>query len=118
MESITLGQICAAVALIGGLITGGTVIVKQIKKGVEELLKDKFNGVDMRLDNLESQMQKSELLTMKTFLMQEMRAIEHGEILDDYEKAFFMDEYQAYVDMGKNSYIRSKYEKLKERGLL
>ena len=33
MESITLGQICAAIALIGGLITGGTVIVKQIKKG-------------------------------------------------------------------------------------
>lgn len=118
MESITLGQICAAVALIGGLITGGTVIVRQIKKGVEELLKDKFNGVDMRLDNLESQMQKAELLTMKTFLMQEMRAIEHGEILDDYEKAFFLDEYQTYVDMGKNSYIRSKYEKLKERGLL
>lgn len=118
MESITLGQICAAVALIGGLITGGTVIVRQIKKGVEELLKDKFNGVDMRLDNLESQMQKSELLTMKTFLMQEMRAIEHGEILDDYEKAFFMDEYQAYIDMGKNSYIRNKFEKLKERGLL
>ena len=118
MENITLGQICAAVTLIAGLITGGTVIVKQVKKGVEELLKDKFNGVDIRLDNLETQMQKSELLTMKTFLMQEMRAIEHGEILDDYEKAFFMDEYQAYIDMGENSYIRSKYEKLKERGLL
>ena len=115
---ITLGQIGAFLALIAGIITSGIVIVKQVKKGIEELLKDKFNGVDIRLDNLESQMQKAELLTMKTFLMQEMRSIEHGEILDDYEKAFFMDEYETYIHMGQNSYIRSKYEKLRERGLL
>lgn len=115
---ITLGQIASAVALLAGLITGGGVIIKQVKKALDESLKDKFNGVDMRLDSIEKQMAKNELLTMKTFLMQEMRAIEHGEILDEYEKVFFLDEYEQYISMGQNSYIRSKYESLRERGLL
>ena len=118
MESITLGQIASALALLAGLISGGGIIIRQVKKAIDDALKDKFNGVDMRLDNLEEQMRESKILTMKTFLMQEMRAIEHGEILDDYEKSFFMDEYQKYINMGENSYIRSKYEKLKERDLL
>lgn len=118
MEGITLGQIASAVALLAGTITGGAVIVRQVKKALDDSLKDKFNGVDLRLDAIEKQMAKNELLTMKTYLMQEMRAIERGEILDEYEKSFFLDEYQAYIDMGKNSYIRNKYEKLRERGLL
>lgn len=115
---ITLGQIASAIALLAGLITGGGVIIKQVKKALDESLKDKFNGVDLRLDSIERQMAKNELLTMKTFLMQEMRAIEHGEILDEYEKSFFLDEYEEYIKMGQNSYIRSKYESLRERGLL
>lgn len=118
MESITLGQIASAIALLAGLITGGGIIIKQVRKSMDEALKDRFNGVDIRLDNIENQMKKTELLTMKTFLMQEMRAIEHGEKLDEYEKVFFLDEYEQYISMGQNSYIRSKYESLRERGLL
>lgn len=118
MEQITLGQIASAVALLAGLVTGGGIIIKQIKKALDDTLKDKFNGVDLRLDSIEKQMKNTELLTMKTFLMQEMRAIEHGEKLDEYERIFFLDEYEQYIAMGQNSYIRSKYESLRERGLL
>lgn len=118
MESITLGQIASAVALLAGLITGGGVIVNRVKKAMDDSLKDKFNGVDLRLDGIEKQMKANELLTMKTFLMQEMRAIENGEVLDEYEKVFFLEEYERYTNMGQNSYVRSKYKKLKKEGLL
>lgn len=119
MESITLGQIASAIALLAGLITGGTVIVKQIKKALGDMLTEKFNAVNDRLDKLESDINEVNKFAVKSYLMQELRAIEDGAHLGEMEMSYFKDQYHYYRDvLHENSYIREKYEKLKQEGLL
>ena len=119
MEGITLGQIASAIALLAGLITGGGIIVKQVRKAVEDMLTEKFNAVNDRLDKLESDINEVNKFAVKSYLMQELRAIEDGAHLGEMEMSYFKDQYHYYRDvLHENSYIREKYEKLKQEGLL
>lgn len=119
METITLGQIAGAVALLAGLITGGGVIVKQVKKALDNALTEKFDAVDLRLDELANDIREVNKFAIKSYLMQELRAIEEGAHLGEMEMTYFKDQYHYYrTVLNENSYIREKYESLKERGLL
>lgn len=119
MEQITLGQIASAVALIAGLITGGTVLAKKLKEWLTGLLTEKFNGVDLRLDDVQNQLIENRKANLRAFLIQEMRALERGEKFDAVEMSYFKDEYDVYRnEYHENSYIHDKFESLKERGLL
>lgn len=119
MESITLGQIASAIALLAGLITGGGIIVKQVRKALDDALTEKFNAVNDRLDKLESDINEVNKFAVKSYLMQELRAIEDGAHLGEMEMSYFKDQYHYYRDvLHENSYIREKYEKLKQEGLL
>ena len=119
MEGITLGQIASAIALLAGLITGGGIIVKQVRKAVEDMLTEKFNAVNDRLDKLESDINEVNKFAVKSYLMQELRAIEDGAHLGEMEMSYFKDQYHYYRDvLHENSYIREKYEKLKQEELL
>lgn len=119
MESITLGQIASAVALLAGLVTGGGIIIRQVKKALDDALTEKFNAVNARLDKLESDINDVNKFAVKSYLLQELRAIEDGAHLGEMEMAYFKDQYHYYRDvLHENSYIREKYEKLKQEGLL
>lgn len=119
METITLGQIAGAVALLAGLITGGGVIIRQVRKALDDALSEKFNGVNQRLDELANDIKEVNKFAIKSYLMQELRAIEEGAHLGEMEMSYFKDQYHYYRDvLHENSYIREKYESLKERGLL
>ena len=119
MGNITLGQIASAVALLAGLITGASVIVGQLKKWIQNVLNEKFGGIDTRLDKMEENIRKANVDSLKNYLMQEMRDIEHGEVLDEHELACFEDEYKRYTEeLNENSYVKRKYKKLKDKGLI
>jgi hypothetical protein len=119
MENITIGQIATWIALIGGIITGASLIVRKLKEWILSVLTEKFNGIDLRLDDLRNDLNEVNKVNLRAFLIQELRAIEHGEILSEMEMSYFKDQYHYYTDvLHENSYIHDKYEKLKEKGLL
>ena len=118
MENITIGQVATWIALIGGIITGGSLLVRKLKEWLMSVLTDKFNGIDMRLDDLRDDLDKVNRRNLRAYLIQELRAIEQGAMLDELEMSYFKDEYNYYISLGENSYIHDKYEKLKEKGLL
>ena len=51
LENITMEQIAAAVAFIGGLYAGVKYLKKELKDAILEMLKESFKDVDKKFDN-------------------------------------------------------------------
>lgn len=118
MESITLGQIASAIALLGGLITGASLIVKNLKKWLEAALTEKFNGIDTRLDDLGDSISEMKQASCMDYLVSYLNDVSNGQVMDEVAQKRFWEQYDYYTTHGGNSYIREKVNKLKERGLL
>lgn len=118
MENITLGQIASWVALLGGLITGATIIMQNLKKWIEKALNEKFNAIDVRLDELRDAAEQNKMEQCKDFLVTFLNDVASGQRIDDSAVQRFWERYDYYVAHGGNSYIREKVKSLKERGLL
>lgn len=118
METITLGQIAGGVALVSGLITGITLLIRNLKKWIGETLTEKFNGIDARLDDLNDRLNDLSMDNAKNFLVTTIGNIESGRNIDNTELQRFWETFDFYTMHGGNSYIREKVNKLKERGLL
>ena len=118
MEQITLGQLAGAVALLGGLITGATIIMQNLKKWIEKALNEKFNGIDLRLDQLTEAVEDERLESCKDFLVTMLNVISSGQRVDESVMPRFWERYDYYTGHGGNSYIRERVNQLKEKGLL
>lgn len=118
MEQITLGQLAGAVALLGGLITGATIIMQNLKKWIEKALNEKFNGIDLRLDQLTEAVEDERLESCKDFLVTTLNMISSGQRVDESVMPRFWERYDYYTGHGGNSYIRERVNQLKEKGLL
>lgn len=118
MESITLGQIASAVALLAGLVTGGGIIIKQFKNALDTALNEKFNAVDVRLDDLSDGMAEMQKEACMNYIVAFLNDVSNGQKMDEVAFNRFWEQYDFYTMHGGNSYIREKVNKLKDRGLL
>ena len=111
MDQITLGEVAAAVTLIGGLITGVSVLMQTTKKWIKESLEDQLNTITERLDQVDME-------SCKNYLVSYLSDVEHGKDPGELEKQRFYEEYQHYQKIGGNSYIKHKVDELQAKGLL
>ena len=118
MEQITLGQIAMAVTMIAGLITGGTIIFKSLKKMLDSILNEKFNAIDMRLDELNAALEDRKKNACMNYLVVYLNDVANGQAKDEVAVKRFWELYDYYTMHGGNSYIREKVNKLKEKNLL
>ena len=118
METITLGQIASAIALLAGLITGGGIIIRQVKKALDNALTEKFNAVDVRLDDLSDSLSELQKEACMNYLVTFLNDVSNGQKMDEVAYKRFWEQYDFYTMHGGNSYIREKVNKLKDRGLL
>lgn len=113
MNEITLGQIATAVAFLVALFTGFGYLSKQMKTWLTKALKDQFDPINKKIDNLESQVNKVDVESCKNFLVQFLSDVEKGVQMDEIQRERFWEEYQHYTEKGGNSYIHRKVEQLK-----
>ena len=85
---------------------------------MESTLTEKFNGIDLRLDELSSRLDDVSMDECKNFLVSAIGDIDSGREVDSVELQRFWELYDFYTMHGGNSYIREKVNKLKERELL
>jgi hypothetical protein len=137
LESITLGQLGIAVTFIVGLITGFSFLHKKLKEYLSAVLKEEFDGIKKKIDNLSEKITEvdkntckkiddmSENIievdknTCKNYLVSALSEIDQGHNMDDVESERFWEQYDHYTDDLKgNSYIHRKVEQLKSDGKL
>jgi hypothetical protein len=125
LEQITIGQIAVAVAFIAALITGGVKIKDAVKKWLTSTLKESFDAqkketdeIKKTVDDIKTQLATVDLENCKNYLVTFLAECERGEKKDEIETQRFYEEYSHYIDKGGNSYVKEKYAKLKQKGLL
>lgn len=107
MEQITLGDIAAwagFAVMIGGSVAA---IIRGVKKAVEKLLEP----IQKRLDAVD-------LENCKNYLVTFLAGVERGQGHDEIELERFHEQLGHYQQIGGNSYIKSKVEKLQKEGKL
>lgn len=107
MQNLTIGEISSYLALIVGIVSSIEFLINRLKK----VFKKELEPINNRLDDIE-------LSTDKNFLVRFLSDIEQNNIVDDVEKERFYETYQRYKQLGGNSYISHKVEKLEKEGKL
>lgn len=119
MESITLGQIGLALTFIVGLMTGFSFLRKKLTEYLSTMLKEEFDGIKKKMDNLSEKIIDVDKNTCKNYLVTALSKIDQGYQMDDVESERFWEQYDHYTDDLKgNSYIHRKVEQLKSEGKL
>lgn len=125
MEQITLGQIGIAVGFLVALIAGVKAIKTSIKDWLKSALKEQFDGVNKRFDELDTKqtavikrLDTVDIENCKNYLVTFLAEVARGEMKDETEMQRFWEEFEHYQSLGGNSYIKNKVEELKGRKLL
>jgi hypothetical protein len=125
MEQITLGQIGIAVGFLVALIAGVKTIKTSIKDWLKSALKEQFDGVNKRFDELDTKqtavikrLDTVDIENCKNYLVTFLAEVARGEMKDETEMQRFWEEFEHYQSLGGNSYIKNKVEELKGRKLL
>lgn len=129
MEDITIGALKVLLVNIASFITAGGIIgafaLKVGKKVLDSSLKP-FNEkiIEMEKARIEqhsetlNKINDVQLYTDKNFLVRFLADVEQGNKVDDVEIERFYEVYKDYKDLGGNSYIQHKVEKLQKEGKL
>ena len=126
---IAVEDITAFISVVAGVITGGLVIFKFVNSIVQKwicsLLKpvndriDESNRIIMaRLNANAEELKQMQLEQYKNFLTRYLADIERDTELTEIELERFNDIYTKYDNLGGNSYVHRKIDKLKEQGKL
>lgn len=125
METITLGQAAGALALIVAIIAGIQSLKKSIKEWLNTALKEQFDGVNKRFDDVDrkqndmmKRLDTVDIENCKNYLVTFLAEVQRGEMKDETEMQRFWEEFEHYKNLGGNSYIKNKVEELKGRKLL
>ena len=107
MENITIGQIITVVVGLGALISG------------IEFLLVRFNKIfDIKLKPINNRLNEIEISSDKNFIVRFLADIEQGNTVDEVEKERFYEIYRRYKELGGNSYVEHKVDKLQKEGKL
>lgn len=107
MENITIGQITTIIVGFVALISG------------VEFLLIRFNKLfDTKLAPINTRLNQIELSSDKNFIVRFLADIEEGNQVDEVERERFYEIYQRYKELGGNSYVSHKVEKLQKEGKL
>lgn len=126
---IAVEDITAFVSVVAGVITGGLVIFKfassivqkwaySLLKPVNDKIDESNKNIMTRLDTNAEEIKQMQLDQCKNFLTRYLADIERGVKLTEIELERFNDINTKYGNLGGNSYIHRKIDKLKEQGKL
>lgn len=114
----TLQSIGAALALIVGIGASTATIYKFLSGAMKKLFDAQTKDISDRLDKQEAAISMVDIENCKNFLVSFLVRVEGGEKVSEIELARFWEQYEHYSQLGGNSYIQNKVERLKKGGKL
>lgn len=118
MEQITLGDISNVLVFIASLLTAGSVIVGFTLKRVKVIMNNALEPTNKKIDNLSTHIEAVDMANCKNYLVSTISDVQNGVALDSVARERFYENYDHYIAMGGNSYVKSAVEKLKKEGKL
>lgn len=116
MDQITIGQISMVIAFIVALWKGLDFIADKGKLSIKKQLEDVLKPTNEKIDKLDKKMDDVDLNSTKNFLVSCMDDIKNKESHDPIILERFWEQYEHYIKLGGNSYIKNEVEKLKKEG--
>ena len=118
METVTIGQIGLAITFLVGLITGIGFLSKQMKSWITKSMKEPLDTIKTDIKSINERINEVDKNACKNFLVARLSEIEQGNQLEEIESERFWEQYQHYIEIGGNSYIKRKVEQLIKEGKL
>lgn len=118
MENLTLGQVAVAVAFLGALIAGVKYLLAEAKTWITESMKKQMDAFSVKIEALEDKISDVDMQTCKNYLVVRIAEVENGKKPTEVEKERFYEQYEHYIKIGGNSYIKKKVEQLESEGKL
>ena len=116
MENWTLGGINAF--LIFGITFIGTLggVYALLKKLLTAILKPVNVKLETLTIDMNKQLSKVDKNATMNYLVRCMEDMEKGAVLEGVARLRFIEQYEHYVAIGGNSYVKEEYERLKKLG--
>jgi hypothetical protein len=114
-----IASIITSSGVIGGALlwVGKKILNKTLKPFKEQMYNMEKARANEHADTIK-RIDNVQLLSDKNFLVSFLAKVENGLIIDEVEKERFYEVYKDYTDLGGNSYIKHKVEKLQKEGKL
>ena len=118
MENLTLGQVSFAITFMVGFFSGVGFLYKNIKGFLKKIITEQFAPFQESIDSLSDNVKKVDMESCKNYLVRCLGDFEHGNQISDIEQERFWEEYEHYLELGGNSYIKHRVEKLQSENKL
>lgn len=111
MQSLTLQRIYDNIVFIVALCGGMYALYRGVKRGIKKLLEEEFEALNKRIDSIDME-------TTKNFLVRFLADVEKGTVVTEIERERFWEQYEHYLKMDGNSYVKEWVAKLQKKGWL
>lgn len=111
IENIKIGDVIKVLGTLIVIVSSCEFFIFRIKNATQKVFDTKLKPINKRLNEIE-------LSSDKNFIVRFLADIEQGNEIDEVEKERFFEIYERYKELGGNSYVSHKVEKLKKEGKL
>ena len=118
MENITLGDLSKMMLFAVSLIGAIEFLALRMRKYIKSTMKDELEPIKENQVKHDKRLNEIELNSDKNFLVRYLSDIENDTPVDEIERERFYEVYNRYRELGGNSYIAHKVEKLQKEGKL
>ena len=100
-----LGAVGAIIATVNKVVTKA---VEKAQKPIYDLIKETHESTDSKIKEID-------MSQCKNYLVGFLKEVENGEIIDEVEKERAYEVFDHYSEIGGNSYIHDKWERLMKK---
>lgn len=119
MDNITLADIGTWIGFLAALIGSCAGIYAWIKKSLKSLFRTQTADIHVQMDEQKAMITRVDTENCKNFLVSFLsRCDKPNCTIDEIEKERFWEQYEHYLSLGGNSYIKNKVETLCKKGVL
>lgn len=117
--NINLADLGTWLAFLAALIGSCGAIYAAIKKALKKLFDVQTKSIQLRIDQNSESIKKVDMENCKNFLVSFLARCDRQDcVIEEIEKARFWEQYEHYLELGGNSYIRNRVEQLRKDGKL
>ena len=118
MHNVDLVALADILIKLAAVIGAYGVITAVISKHFTKKVKEVIEPLAEQVADVRKRIDETELDGMKNYLASYLSKLELGQPVTEIETERFYDSYQKYTELGGNSYIKGKVDRLKNEGKL